>query len=444
MQNQGNDILRIKRLILENFRGFDRRELEFSDRFNVFIGDNATGKTAILDALAICLGQVLEGLPPIDGDDQPRIEDDDVYLVGYPSKGVYQVEPQYPASVTCEADLVGERESWGVKRSSHGQTTIIHQIAAISSRLWEGIRDGRDVTLPLIAYYAAERLHGGDARTPSVAPGDNLSHLVEPMSRTQGYGGCLKPQISVEDFARWFATLTIAEIQERTQNPHLRAAKRALAGCLKDCEEVIWEVRRSELVIRFEDGRILPFRTLSHGYRSVLAMVADMAWRASVLNPNADDPAAETPGVVLIDELDLHLHPKWQREVVEQLRTTFPRVQFFTTTHSPFIIQAMQAEEVIDLSAEGRPVDTRGSIEDIVEDAMRVELPQRSRRHQRMMETAEKYYKLLQGAPAADAPEREQLKKKLDELIEPFSDDVAYYTFLKMEREAAGLGEQNQ
>ena len=94
-------------------------------------------------------------------------------------------------------------------------------------------------------------------------------------------------------------------------------------------------------------GERLPFSFLSDGYRNMVALVADVAWRAAVLNPHlGKDAAARSEGVVLIDEIDLHLHPRWQRRVLGNLRRTFPGLQFVTTTHSPQVIASARREEV--------------------------------------------------------------------------------------------------
>ncbi len=174
----------------------------------------------------------------------------------------------------------------------------------------------------------------------------------------------------------------------------------------------------------------------------MLAMVADIARRAAILNPHLEERAlAETPGIVLIDELDLHLHPRWQRRVVDNLRETFPNLQFIVTTHSPFIIQALRPGELIDLN-EREPAEYENQpIEDITEFVMGVEVPQRSKRYQEMMDVAQAYYRVLQQAKSASPEEVERLKRRLDELSAPFSYNVAYHAFLEMEREAAGLGE---
>ncbi|MEO1075191.1 MAG: AAA family ATPase, partial [Bacteroidota bacterium] len=186
----------------------------------------------------------------------------------------------------------------------------------------------------------------------------------------------------------------------------------------------------------FEDGRILPFDLLSDGQRSMLALAGDLAMRMTRLNPSLrEDSVQQTPGVVLIDELDLHLHPLWQRQIVGDLRRTFPAVQFIATTHSPFIIQSLQPGELYDLATGERPAAEEyvdQSIEDIAEDVMHTPLPQKSRRYLEMMEAAEDYYHQLEtGAPREAVS---AAKIRLDEKTMPFSDDPAFQALLALER----------
>jgi predicted ATP-binding protein involved in virulence len=173
----------------------------------------------------------------------------------------------------------------------------------------------------------------------------------------------------------------------------------------------------------------------------MLGIVADIAYRAALLNPHFAEKAGQlTPGIVLIDEIDLHLHPKWQRRVVDDLRRTFPRVQFIATTHSPFIIQSLRAGELIDLEKKPSGEYVNRSIEDITEEVMGVPIPQRSYRYQQMYEAALEYYRMLQHVQTASPVEREKLKRRLDALVAPFSDNVAYHAFLEMQRIVAEHG----
>ena len=173
-------------------------------------------------------------------------------------------------------------------------------------------------------------------------------------------------------------------------------------------------------------GRTFEVFQLSDGERAFLALGADLARRLTLANPGLANPL-QGAGVVLIDELELHLHPRWQRTAVEKLRTTFPNIQFIATTHSPFVIQTLRPGELISLDDEIRADYADQSIEDISEEVMGVELPQKSERYTKMLEAAEVYFTLLRSAARmTDTQEVEAAKQKLDELSIPFSDDPAY------------------
>lgn len=194
--------------------------------------------------------------------------------------------------------------------------------------------------------------------------------------------------------------------------------------------------KEGQLVIFFLDGRRLPFNHLSDGQRTLFAMIGDLVRRAVLLNPHLGDKVLEeTPGIVLIDELDLHLHPKWQRRIIEDLRRTFPKIQFIATTHSPFLIQSLRDGGLIQLDGETGEEYSDASIEDIAENIQGVEMPQKSLRFTQMMEAAEAYYKRLHECADATDPQTQSLKQRLDELSIPFSDDPAFAAFLKFERD---------
>ena len=112
---------------------------------------------------------------------------------------------------------------------------------------------------------------------------------------------------------------------------------------------------------------------------------------------------ARTPGVVLIDELDVHLHPKWQRGVVEDLRQAFPSIQFIATTHSPFIVQSLRTEELINLEGPTIPHLGNQSVETIARGLMGVERTDVSERYEEMVTAAKEYLVTLDEAAKAPA-----------------------------------------
>jgi predicted ATP-binding protein involved in virulence len=117
---------------------------------------------------------------------------------------------------------------------------------------------------------------------------------------------------------------------------------------LEGFDLVRYDARLDDLAARStKTGVLLAFDQLSDGQKNILGMVADMAYRAATLNPHlGDDVLEKTPGIVLIDEIDQHLHPSWQRRIIRDLRKTFPNVQFIVTTHSPQVLSEVPREEI--------------------------------------------------------------------------------------------------
>ncbi len=252
---------------------------------------------------------------------------------------------------------------------------------------------------------------------------------------------------------RWLMTRETEAIQQGKSPSLYQAVKQAIVESIDNCQNVYFDVRYGALMIDLvlPDGenearpQRMPFRLLSDGYRNMVALVADITYRMARLNPHlGEEVAQKTPGIVLIDEIDLHLHPKWQRGVVASLKKVFPRVQFVATTHSPFIIQSLEPGELIHLGQD-RPSDYADrSIEDIVEDIMGVEMPWRSKRYLQMKNTATEYYKLLdEGKDAETDEELKRIKARLDDLLLPYSNNPAYQAFMELQRDVAGLFEDD-
>lgn len=434
--------MRINELVLKNFRNFEYQSFRFSEQFNVLIGDNGTGKSALLDALAVALGSLFLRIRDIPAQ---SIRPDDIRYVSYRYGSQVSNERQYPTVVECTMSLddrlVRYRRSL---ESLRGRTTDrdAREMISISDELQQRVSSGEDVELPLIAYYGTGRLWRQRQTETEYKRG----------SRFEGYDKCLDPTSNEKSFLEWFKHHEMINLQQQQKGIDdapsnvLDATRTAIANCVEGWTKVFFDLSEDTLMgINEEKETSLPFRLLSDGVRNTLAMVGDIAHRAVVLNPFMQaDAANRISGVVLIDEIDLHLHPKWQRHIVADLRRTFPNIQFIVTTHSPFIIQSLRPDELIDLNVEDRPEAEyqKSSIEDIVEQVMGVDMPSRSQRYKEMIAVAEKYYQALEDIKTADSEEVEQIKLQLDELIEPFSGDAAYQAFLNMERTAALLGKK--
>lgn len=425
--------MRIDRLELRNYRSFEDRAFDFHPRFNVIIGTNGAGKTAVLDALAIGIGSFFLGL-----DEPParQINKADARLVVHEHEGVPDLQPQFPTEIRCRG-TVGEAQetiSWsrelnGVKGKTTRQNA--QDLQRHAERLQQEVRHGKPTPLPVLGYYGTGRLwvFKRDKRGTESNGGHN---------RFGGYDDCLDPASDHKGLVRWMKRQAMVAAQRGRALSQIDAVEKAVLGCVGAGRRLYYDLLHDELRLDLDDGRTFPFSILSDGYRNMVAMVADIAWRAAKLNPqHGAEAAAKATGVVLIDELDLHLHPQWQRRVIQDLRRVFPQLQFVTTTHSPFIIQSLHDGWLINLDSQGKVPWSDQSIEDITEDVMGVELPQRSLRHEQMVAAAEEYYRKLAELRDPAHPDLQALKLRLDELVEPFSDDPAFTTFLRMERRAA-------
>lgn len=161
-------------------------------------------------------------------------------------------------------------------------------------------------------------------------------------SRTVGYKNCLDEASDPKMLLNWCAKMEQVSWQKQKPIAEYEAVKNALSMFMAVMNEsgrpeIIFDKQSMELSYIGEEAT-LPVRCLSAGYQSVIWMVLDIAYRMAVLNPNMYERAAEANGVVLIDELDMHLHPKWQWNIIHALQKTFPNVQFIAATHSPILI----------------------------------------------------------------------------------------------------------
>ena len=347
--------MRLKSLRLHNFRCFEDLQMEFHPHCNVLVGINGAGKSSVLDAVAIALSGFLSA---IDGASGISLHKDDIRYAMYKNGSVINREQQMPVYVEANGTAPDAGElTWKRSLSSlQGRTTIkdAKEIMDYGRGLQAGIRAGEaGVVLPLIAYYGTGRLW---ARKQNRSGGySGLRN--QPVSRLQGYQDCLSAVSNEKMMLSWFAKMTYLRLQEEQEIPELALVEHAMAECYRGIEvtaksvSVRYSVKLSELeirVVRQDDSvEYLPLHLLSDGIKTILNMVADIAYRMAVLNPQlSKDILKKTPGVVLIDEVDMHLHPAWQKRILSDLRKIFPEIQFIVTTHAPSVLVNTHHEEV--------------------------------------------------------------------------------------------------
>ena len=339
--------MRIDRLTIRNFKNFEEESFGFHRRFTVLVGDNGTGKTAVLDALCIGAGAYLLGIP---GMSAPSIKREHVRRVTRRDGELTTFEPMAPSVVRCEGNVHHTELCWQRELTSlRGRTKGVDARELLHCVAGQVRQNGSDTAFPLIVSYGTGRLWIEPRKTKQ--PRSPLGRL----SRFEAYRGSLGPATSSDFLRRWIKKMALIGFQTDQGPPSsLLAVYSAVVGCVEGAEEAVYDFDLDDIALGFEAGERYPFDFLSDGQRSMAALAADIALRCVQLNPHLKGEATkETGGVVLIDELDLHLHPNRQREIVGNLTSHFPKLQFVATTRSPFIVQSLDGLGLINLSDKG-------------------------------------------------------------------------------------------
>lgn len=415
----------LREFFVLNYRPFREERFAISERVTVIAGVNGRGKSAILDGIALLLSRLVPQITPAQG-------------------GYKYLKPQdihHGQQTLCLA-LSGRFELIPVEFAiDYDETTGLHStklLPQVKKSIKEIYGDPNRIgdAAPIAVYYTTDR---AAYRLPKRL----LTGL--PQDQHAAYHGALSNrQVDFRNFMSryrvWYESVKSNQDPGDRNQRTLKAIDRAIQEFLPGFSDVRVETNPLRLLVS-KNGHPFNLTQLSDGERSVFAMLIDLCRRLTLANPELDP--LQGAGVVLIDELELHLHPKWQREIVEKLRSTFPNIQFIATTHSPFIIQSLKPGELINLDPDEFAEHTEyadKSIEDIAENVMGVEMPQKSERYQRMMKAAEEYFRLLRE-PQPQAEAIEAVEQRLNELAAPFSDDPAFQALLKLERETKQGGD---
>ncbi len=403
----------IKSLKLKNYRCYENLEIELNPEYTILVGVNGAGKSTILDALATALGSYIAGF---DGIDSNSISQDDVHLKMYELGSRIDAEPQFPVEIEAVSMIKGKEYLW--KRSLHAKEGRTHirdakQIMDYASGLQKKVREGnKETILPLIAYYGTGRLYMQKRQKKNAV--DDIK-----FTRTTGYVDCLDSASNDKLMMRWFKQMTSVQIQEEMKIPELETVKLAMGKCYagsestEDIAEFAYKMKTQEMEITYQKGgkkEKLPMKMLSDGLRSTISMVADIAYRMAVLNPQLlDHILDETPGIVLIDEVDMHLHPEWQKRIMDDLHYIFPKIQFVVTTHSPSVLANVKKEHVL-LLEDGQvyvPGNTTygRDVSAVMHEIMKVEV-----RPEKVKKIMNEYYRLL------SEEDYEKAKELLNEL----------------------------
>ncbi len=332
--------MKIDALKLSNFRGAVDLPLTLNRRLSVFVGVNGAGKSTVLDALALALSWAANRIRHAGTSGRPI---DEAEITNKKSSATIDI--------ACEIEL--GRVEWRLSKSRAGHSaeekSSFNQLSEYAKTLQNRIAEaGERFDLPLFAYYPVNR-----------AVLDIPLRIREKhrFSLLSAYDDALTAGANFRTFFEWFREREDLENENRKYRDELikpegfsfpdrqlETVRRALASFLPEFSNLT--VRRNPLRMEVEkNGQRLTVNQLSDGEKCMIALIGDLARRFSIANPTLDNPLAGV-GIVMIDEIDLHLHPKWQRLVVPKLLEVFPNCQFIVSTHSPHVITHVQPDSV--------------------------------------------------------------------------------------------------
>ena len=396
--------MKIDHIHLKNYRCFASLAVDFHPQMTVLVAPNGQGKTSLLDAVKVALWPFVAGFDlGSSTNDVTGIHIDDVHR----KPGIaHQMEWRLPAeikavgqvqvrqlvidgllkdpdpqpeggaldiAVAFAADLPwqGVRYRESVKKSTKTKDWVVvkalglHEVAkALEERIFSDQQRQPD-DLPMLGYYGTGRLWAQKKLTAAHEQAD-----PETLSRTFAYRDCLDPASSYKHFVAWFTRVhkTLLQTQLRNFEKRLpldadvpygliapfKAVQHAVDAMLKThtgWHSLGYSAEHEELVLQHDGHGQLKVSQLSDGIRNMLALVGDIAHRCYKLNAHMGESAPQrTHGIVMIDEVDMHLHPSWQQTVLTDLATTFANLQFIVTTHSPQVLTSVEAASIRILS----------------------------------------------------------------------------------------------
>lgn len=411
-----NELLKKERTVLKNISLTDYKRVRdlfvsFEKDLTVFVGDNGYGKSTVLDAVFILLSWLRAN---IQREDKPGSQIRDIDI-NSDKKSVYAaISGKFKLEKSITNVLITKVKE-GMPQKRNNELKDIKDLAGLYRNVNAFIENS---SLPLLVYYSVHRSFEG----AGVDNKRNTQKRKTAWNKFDAYEDIISDRHDFDEFLNWFIFINNSATQQYpvsddnlkvlinqrdklseavrlytelgTYNSEisnalnknlsalndliehqsigvsidsnaadiLRAVKSAIINFLPQIQavDVFYTNNDVKLLLR-KDDILLDAQQLSQGEKTILTLIGDLARRLTLLNPGMSNPLSGS-GIVLIDEIDLHLHPQWQQQIVSKLRSTFPNVQFIISTHSPQVLSTVQSRSIRRLEEEYNELDKRNHL----------------------------------------------------------------------------------
>ena len=342
----------VEQVAIRRYRAIEFASFEPS-KLTVLVGLNGSGKTSALYAISIALSRLTSriasgrtGGPPIRREDIRNGSFAEITVSVRVNRRLYA------------AETLGYRngKTRATEIETNAQAIDGVPIKHLADDYREEVKENAEASIPVVVFHTVSRM---GASSSQLKPGK------APYDQTRAYDGAYETQRNFKEFFKWFREREDFENEQIRDHPGFRDrqldAVRLAISSVMDGYTNLRIRRRPKLMMVLEKGtEVLAVNQLSDGERTYLALIGDLAMRLCIANPGLGDPL-QGEGVALIDEIDLHLHPQWQRRAIEILPNVFPNVQFIVTTHSPIVAgSALAGSLFIFDSGEIKSIDAYG------------------------------------------------------------------------------------
>ena len=325
-------------LKLANLRAIEAAEFRFQPGFNLIVGVNGVGKTSVLDALCVCLSAFVKQANKLRaqtrGFESYDIRDGANALTVECGAQISSREYRYLIHKPRETSAPQEKKVGMPREQVHDTPGQMSFLGKSPQPVTGSESGGRALA---VLFSTSRAVPSRRAPSKIVAAGDTAAAFADAFTSRE---------LRLAEFAAWMRAQDALRSERRSAERALLAFEHAASLFLPGYRNLrVAHNGRHELLI--DRGKsTVAVRQMSDGERGTLALVLDLTRRLVQANPKLSDPVAEAEAVVLIDEIDLHMHPAWQRQIVHKLTATFPRCQFIATTHSPQVIGEVEHDRI--------------------------------------------------------------------------------------------------